>query len=181
MAVGGASAHSNGASAFKGKRDAQEMGTDSPMMKFLSEANIPFHADLPSTADGAHLRSNQVIVYESYLQSAHLSSHTLLKNDPLADRRRQLGFILRTAKSYLREEAQRWAESFARQHGLSLADATQRRFAALSPVRTISKHTERMAKKFKTVHINGESKLPLKDIHEACIVAAALRKIRHLG
>lgn len=70
VCVMGVSRHSGGAAQF-GTRRNQE-----PAEKFFSEKNIPFH----STLGSERIRSMHIVIYESYLQSAHLH-HDALRID----------------------------------------------------------------------------------------------------
>jgi len=74
VSIGGSSYHSIGASAGGFKNNHV------PAEKFFAEENIPFHSIL---AGGERVKSIQILVYESYLQSTHLH-HDFLKIE-LAD------------------------------------------------------------------------------------------------
>jgi len=80
VAIRGVSSHSTGASSLGigGKLDAAQ--------EFFSEENIPFHS---MVAGGEQVKSVEILVYESYLQSTHLN-HNFLKIE-LED---QLGLAL---------------------------------------------------------------------------------------
>jgi hypothetical protein len=66
LVINGSSKHSNGASSLLG----QQHSANTPASKFSAESNIPFHKTL------VFGNSYQVIVYESYLQAAHLYSRS---------------------------------------------------------------------------------------------------------
>jgi hypothetical protein len=66
LAINGASRHSTGAAQFGRKQP----GGAAPDEVFRSEGNLPFHSAVPLADDGSYPLSLQVIVYESYLQSA---------------------------------------------------------------------------------------------------------------
>ena len=160
LAINGASRHSTGTSQFSGLNRAGA----SPAALFLTERNMPFHPDLPLLADGHYPASFQVLVYESWLQSAALRAES---RTPM--HARQLELILATAGRY-RGEIDDWGRRFAEAHGLdfTLIRARAGRTRLLRRPRS-------MLRKLKGklgVHRAGGAGLPLEDVVAASRYAA---------
>jgi glycosyltransferase involved in cell wall biosynthesis len=155
LAVNGASAHSTGTANFSaGKR-----ASGSPASRFLSELNMPFHADLPLMPDGHYPSSFQVLVYESWLQTQDLREPT-----GLPPHARQLELILATAGRY-RGEMEEWGRRFATTHGLDF-DAARRHADRTRRLRRLRGWWRKLERKF-SVHKAGSADLPLADVAEA--------------
>jgi len=105
VCVMGVSVHSNGASNFG-------LGANQvPAQKFFSENNIPFHPKLGSE----RVKSIQLIVYESYLQS------TYLHNDILKiDMAEQLGLALARSSIDYRPELKKYCDDVAHKNGINM-------------------------------------------------------------
>lgn len=128
-----------------------------PAREFLSEANLPFHPALPLCADGHPPRSLQALVYESYLQSAHLRGGV-----GKTSHRRQLEVILRTAGA-AGKTIREWGKAFAAAHKLDYAGAL-----------AAAKKAERAGRRppgDKTCFL-GSPDLPLKDVYAASLAGA---------
>lgn len=169
LAIGGASKHSIGASAFINKG----INKNNPAHIFYQEENIPFHEDFPLLADGSAPKSTQALVYESLLQSRKLINPA----KDVTSHRKQLELILRNIKRQHRDHTIEWARLFAERHGIDFNEAYQ-----ASRRRKLSykarKHAKRLKNKYHTINITGSSELPIRDIYEASIAAAVIMKIK---
>jgi glycosyltransferase involved in cell wall biosynthesis len=164
LAVNGASRHSTGTSQFS----AGNRGQDSPASRFLTEQNMPFHADLPILADGHYPPSLQLLVYESWLQTAALRPDS----EPTMHAR-QLELILATAGRY-RETMEAWGRLFAERHGLDY-DAIRRRADRTKLWRRPSSIWRKLARK-RRVHEAGSAGAPIETVEAACRYAAEVLK-----
>jgi glycosyltransferase involved in cell wall biosynthesis len=158
FAVSGVSGHSNGA-------------YSSGYKKFLSEANIPFHKDMPLRSDGSLPSAVQAYVYESYLQSGFLRPA-----DKECIRARQLKLMLATAFKSFGSEDSEWGKKYATSNGLNFeriesAARWARRYIAL---RTFVELTQRAIYGY----IISSPDVPIKDVYEASIAAAVILNIR---
>ena len=163
LAINGGSKHSTGTSYFA------ESGKSalSPAQKFRAEANISFHENVPLCADGSYPLSIQALVYESFLQSATL-------RDAIPERMhlQQLELILATAD---RRDVVvwEWGKLFAMNHGLNYEEIQNRARRRGMFLRLMS-FPSRISSAFNTCTV-GSTKLPIKDVYEASIVAAEVR------
>lgn len=162
LSISGTSKHSNGHSSFStsAKRDA------APYQKFLDEATIPFHPDVPLRADGSYPLSLQACVYEAYLQAKPLGD-----SSPGIDHSQQIAVILATAGKH-RLSVEEWGARFAALHAIDYP--TTKRIAALHrrQLQPIALGRKIMAA-FNSVI---SETLPIKNIHEASIAAAIIRQ-----
>ena len=164
LVISGTSKHSTGAAHFA--RDARA-AAGSPAQLFHSEESIPFHAALPREPDGGYPMSVQALVYESYLQTA------FLRGEPARARHaEQLAVVLAVGgKNHDLVEA--WARRFALAHGLDFA----RGVAAASRIKRL-RRVQRLPAQLRSAldHCDlGSPELPLRDVFEATIAAAAVR------
>ena len=160
LAINGASRHSTGASQFSGKNRSSE----SPAARFLTEQNMPFHPDLPLLADGHYPASFQLLVYESWLQSASL------RDAPdAALHARQLELILATAGRY-RTEMEHWGQRFAAAHSLDFS-AIRSKAKRTKLLRRPQSMLRKVTKKF-GIHEAGSSAVPIEDVYAASLYAA---------
>jgi glycosyltransferase involved in cell wall biosynthesis len=103
ICVMGVSSHSGGASSFgMGKNEE-------PAQKFYSEKNIPYHSKLGSE----RVKSIQIIIYESYLQSMHLHND-ILKVD-MCD---QLALALGKSSSEYYHELRKYCDEVVFKNGI---------------------------------------------------------------
>ena len=162
FAISGSSAHSTGRSFIAGRASG-----DSPANRFAAETNYPLHAEIPYCADGKVPLSIEAMVYESYLQSGFLRGPASRRHA------RQLPVILATAGKH-RQEVEAWAEIFARQHAidLSAARAQARQLAVRLKLEALPARVEDAIHK----EIVGSSTIPIRNVHEASIVAASIRR-----
>ena len=162
FAIGGISRHSIGIDQFAGGKKAAE----SPSQKFQLEENIAFHKDIPMATDGGLPKSLQAVVFESYLQTAHLRPEGC--TEPFA---RQIELALATSPRG-DTEIEQWAASFARMHGL---DYSRIRFRAT--LRRIEQKILDAPRNFER-RINrrtiGSPQLPIENVYEASLAAAAV-------
>ncbi len=167
LAVGGTSRHSTGTAHFSNGQPQQPAAN--PAAVFFGERNIPFHPDLAVPEDGSPPQSIELLVYESFLQSAHLAAPGEAAPDPSLQLQVALGY----AKRRHRDNVEKWAEGFARQHGLDLAGAkaAARRIRAREKVR---KSLRGLARRMRSIDIAGSDRLPIRDVYDAAIVAATL-------
>jgi len=161
LAISGTSKHSTGHSVYS----VSSGRNPSPGLKFYSEGNIAFHADLPLYSDGSQPVSLQALVYESYLQSSILR--------PMAsntDHAQQLAIILAMSGAH-RESIEEWGGMFAQMHGLDF-DAVKRS----ASLKRIFLPSLAAAKKLgNAVNSIITDKLPIKDIFEASIASSVIR------
>jgi hypothetical protein len=164
LAVNGASSHSTGTASFS----PPPQPNGSPVDKFRSEPNIPFHECIPLQHDGNYPLSIQVSVYESYLQSVCL-------RDAVAEdmHAQQLELILATPGAH-RRSVEEWGRIFAQKHGLKYEPIWRRarlRGAALSLI-SLSGLKERVLNSCSV----GSRELPIRDVYEASACVAAIRE-----
>lgn len=164
LAISGASAHSTGASLFsKGTSAAQ-----TPAALFRTEETIPMHRDIPKDPQGNYPKTVQALVYECYLQTQ------FLRGEPAKERHEeQLSIILAVVADRPADDVLAWARVFAAAHGLDFdvirarAEWTHRR---LSLVGFPARLNHAMGR-----YEAGSPALPLRDVYEASISAAAIR------
>jgi glycosyltransferase involved in cell wall biosynthesis len=163
LAISGTSRHSTGNSFYSVRNDKNA----SPAATFSSEANMPFHADLPLHEDGSFPRSLHALVYESYLQS-----RCLREGEEMESRDRQLQIIL-ASDAPSQAEVHEWGRLFARQHGLDYdknAAAARLRGLAIKPY-ALAVKTIRAANSI----ILDNASAPITDVHQASIAASVIR------
>lgn len=171
FAVGGASKHSTGASQFSTGKSSD---TDaSPADKYYSEPNIPFHTDLSISEGAPPPPSIQLLVYESLLQSGHLS----MPDEPHFDHQQQLEIVLRNAKRRHRAELVEWGQSFAKRHNIDF-ESVRHRSSKINYREKIAKNGRKLVEQLNTIDLSGSNELPILDVYEASIVAAAIKKVR---
>jgi hypothetical protein len=160
LAINGASRHSTGTSQFSDRNRSSE----SPVARFLTEQNMPFHPDLPLLDDGHYPSSFQLLVYESWLQSASLrvASDSSLHA-------RQLELILATAGRH-RSEMEHWGRRFAAAHSLDYS-AIRSKAKRTKLLRRPQSILRKALKKF-GIHEAGSSSVPIQDVHAASLYAA---------
>lgn len=161
LAINGASKHSTGTSFFS--RRAQ--GAASPSAKYLSEGNLPFHADLVAGDPGGFPKSLPGIVYESFLQSAPLRS---ADEASLVTRADQLRLIL-AAWDGEPEEVAAWGRKFATTHGLDFRESL-RGMAAKRMLLRVKAFQERLLNVLNTWG-TGSQYLEINDVYEASVIA----------
>jgi glycosyltransferase involved in cell wall biosynthesis len=161
LAINGASRHSTGTSHFSAISSA-------PGAIFRAEKNLPFHADMPLCADGSYPKSHLALIYESYLQAGEL--HPPVTNELHG---RQLELILATAGAH-QSAVDQWGRLFARQHGLDF-DSIKGNAMRGSIIRNVETAFRRAATYANTYAVGSEA-LPIRDIYEASIAAAAVRR-----
>jgi hypothetical protein len=161
LSISGVSKHSTGNSAFSVKKSK---GIE-PITAFLSESNIPLHSDMLVHENGSLPISFHALVYETYLQSAALRNDTDAR-----DHRQQLEIILATAGAH-RESIEKWGRLFAEKHGIDFTSAM--RAAAIK--RTWLQPLLTSHKILNALHTVFAEDLPIRNIHEACIAAGAIR------
>lgn len=163
FAIDGVSGHSTGRSYFSGEKKSEL----SPAQKFRSEENIPYHKDIPLSADGDYPLSIQVIVYESFLQSM------ILRSDMQGNiHAQQLEVILATAGKH--EAAVReWGKIFATMHGLNFesVQSNARRKRLLLKLYSAPRFVPGVI----NTYLVGSPEVPIKDVYDASIVASAIR------
>lgn len=162
LAISGTSTHSNGYSAFSknANRNRKEYST------FLSEGNIPFHADMPLLDDGSIPLSLQACVYEAYLQCTPLVQVPITG----ANHEAQLITILATAGKH-RALIEGWGRKFALLHELNYANAIH----AATRLRPRLGTYAMGEKLFRALRSVITSRLPLHDVYEASIAASVIR------
>jgi len=161
LAIAGISRHSIGTHHFSRLQTSEAV---SPVQKFLSEDNIPFHPDIPVCRDGITPRLTHVTFLESYLQSAPLRS-------PLPENfhEKQLS-IIAASRVAPDADADRWMDDFARLHNLDLATA-RRAGRRLRIRRKLKTMLTRFRTKVKTAKLR-EPRYDLSNVHAASMAAA---------
>ena len=165
LAINGASAHSTGTAVF-GKASAPSS------TRFMSEGNLPFHASVPMLADGRYPHSFQVLVLESYLQSA------MLRGAEAIDFTFQLRLIADEARGAHDPDLRAWAHSFAMMNGLDIDVALRSRSG-----RQLLRRLERLPRRLTTVRpavIEATESEPLQDVLDASLVAGRWLSTRHV-
>jgi glycosyltransferase involved in cell wall biosynthesis len=169
LAINGASHHSGGTAAFESKKIDRNYN---PAQKYWGEDNIPFHEYLPLLDKGTPVRSIAAHVYEAYLQAAPFHYLKRLNISP----EQQLSLILRTASSHS-PEVLAWGKVFAERHRLNFEDVRVNAFSLQNQCRnTYSLYVQRIEFFIFTLLINGNSRLPLRNVQEASMAAGALKK-----
>jgi hypothetical protein len=165
LAVSGASAHSTGASMFSNTSTE----TDTPATMFHTEQPIPMHPDIPKDPQGNYPKAVQALVYECYLQTQ------FFRGDRATERHaEQLEIILAVVADRTADDVVAWAQVFAKAHGLdfdairSRAAWTHRRLAVAGLPARLSNALAR--------YEAGSPRLPLRNVAEATISAAAIRE-----
>lgn len=163
LAINGASKHSTGTSYF-GKQNGSEA---TPVDKFASEPNIPFHEDLPLYADGTYPASIQALVYESYLQSRGLRPWP--PQDILAS---QLAIILATSGQH-EERIRNWVKQCAMRHQLDFdgIESCARRLKRQTRIMSI---WTSVSGTINTWGI-GSTDVPIDTVFEASVAAGEIR------
>lgn len=186
LALAGVSRHSTGEAQFAGKQaerkqasgqevvDTREAeGQTDAAAKYYAEPNMPFHEELMVAEGENPPPSMQLLVYESLLQSSHLPESETTKTNHAA----QLEIILRDAKPRHRPLVFDWARSFAARHDLDF-EGIRARASKRTLRQKFAKRLEKISKKLTTTTVAGSAGLPLANVHEATIVAAAMKRLR---
>ena len=167
LAINGASKHSTGTSSYS----KEENDEASPMKIFCSEENLPFHEDLPLCGgDIKYPPSIHVLVYESYLQSKELRKEAMAHT-----RSQQLEIILATSGNHDAEITE-WGGVFAKAHGLNYG-GIQSKVAKRRFLLTLMNFPRRAVGAINTYNVIGRSDLPIRDVYEASVTAAAIRNV----
>ena len=116
LAINGASRHSNGNAWMRSKSGTFEQ----PALKFKSEDNIPFHESLILG------KSEQIVMYECYLQSWHI--HNVKLNISLND---QLDIAYKAAPKYVLKEIKEDCRMIAEKNGIEYKAKNSRWFFKL--------------------------------------------------
>lgn len=169
LGISGMSGRSNGASNLG--RSSTSSDEPSELEKFQTEDNIPLHKDIPLEKDGEIplSMSLQALIYESYLQSAPLRKTTLKE----INHQQQLELILKMTRVHS-PSAEEWFKRYARIHNLDY-EAIQRK----AKRRILSLQSESNLNRLqRLINISnvGSPSLPIKDVYEASIAAAAIRE-----
>jgi hypothetical protein len=160
LAISGVSRHSTGTDQFS----ARSTSAASPSQKFFSEANLPFHADIPLMADGNVPASLAILNLESYWQASPLR-HVEREESV----QRHLEIVLATS-DHGTPGLLTWAKDFARLHGAdyekALSHSNHLRIGKILP--TIRANFQRRRGR-ETI---GSPKLPIPNVYEASLAAA---------
>lgn len=163
LAIAGVSRHSTGTYHFSRMQTSDEV---SPIQKFLSEENIPFHPGIPVCSDGITPRSPQVLFLESYLQSVPLRA--ALPENLYANQ-----LVVIAAESDGKDvDLIQWMKDFAQLHGLDYEAAN--RASKLPWLRErIFGMPKRMWRKWNTAKVRYPQE-DIGDVHLASLAAARL-------
>jgi len=162
--ISGTSKHSTGAAIFA---RAGQAGANSPAQVFQREESVAFHPAVPREPNGGYPVSVQALIYESYLQTGFLRDE-----QPGARHAEQLAVAL-AAGGKNHDIVEAWAQRFAAAHGLDFARgrAAAARIQRLRRVQRIPAQLRRVLGNYDL----GSPELPLRDVFEATIAAAAVR------
>ncbi len=178
LALAGRSRHSTGRSFVEEARGGTRVAA---MRKFVSEGNIPVHADIPAREDGGMLIFPPILVYESVLQLVDLGVLEESMRDHALALRRILALAAIRGRKGMRRQVEEWGEAFARRHGLDLARIHARATRPLSLWwRRGGDVLSALPSRLRRRKMRGSRHLPLSDVHQASIVMAA-RVHRALG
>ncbi|WP_299979439.1 glycosyltransferase family 2 protein [Desulfobacula sp.] len=176
FAINGASRHSTGTSGINSGYDTK----NSPIKKFFSEENIPFHPDIPICTEKKYPLPLQVAVYESYLKTSNLRDR-FSKNH----HRQQLGTILAIPERH-EFYVKQWGQKFASIHGLDYfkIESEARRKRIFLKLACLPKKLSLIL----DMYVMDANELPLNNVYEASIAGAKIRdtmpsqieNIRHL-
>jgi hypothetical protein len=164
LAINGASRHSTGTSHFS----TAAAPAWSPARQYASEANLPFHPDVPLRGDGDYPVSLQALFYESYLQAEPLLGTSAV------DHGEQLRVILATAGKH-RGAVEDWGRLFAARHGLDF-DAARSSAAKLRTLLGLRAYAHRAISLLNTWGI-GSKEFPIGNVYDASVVAGAVRHL----
>jgi len=169
FAIIGSSRFSHGASYLEEGGRVTETGE---AHRFLVEATIPFHPEIPLRRDGGLPPAAQIYVYEAYLQSRFLDPGSGVA---AATPARQLELTLaRPYVSHRFEDAnQEWGRDFARQHGLDF-EAALTRSERIRRGDGFANAVRRLRLAFECLVIYDRS-VPLENVYAASVVAGAVR------
>lgn len=167
LAVGGSSQHSAGTSHFS--KGTKKLSDYTPAAEFFSEPNIPFHGELAASGSDMLPPSIELLVYESLMQSEHLTPSIVT----LTNHSEQLALILGRAKRRHKKEISEWGQKFAQRHALDMADINKR--ARIIRVRhKLWKSIKKLTEKYSTVNIAGNSRLPIRNVYDASLVVSTV-------
>jgi glycosyltransferase involved in cell wall biosynthesis len=184
LGISGSSPKSTGLSFYFTRRDDLSVVKKSqltPIQQFMAEDNIPFHKDLPLTAQGSLPPSGQALVYECFLQASFLFGGNQ-ETTPLA----QLEIILANAQ---RDEVliatakgnerpvKEWAVIFAAHHSLDLA-SVEKEVARRKMADVMFGIKDRLVRELNTYEVSGAREFPITDVYQASIAAAAIRNMK---
>lgn len=161
IAIAGISRHSIGTSHFSRPLSDEAI---SPAQRFIAEANIPFHPDIPVCADGIIPRSAQIILFESYLQSA------FLRNPVTHDLYAKQLEIVAAGRSGKDSDLDKWLIDYSSLHRIDLRSAL-RRAVILRTRNAIIKLPHSLRRRWSTCRIRGNRE-DIRDVYLASIFAA---------
>jgi glycosyltransferase involved in cell wall biosynthesis len=164
LAINGASRHSTGTAYFLSTQKKEGSSAD----LFHSEGIIPIHDDIAMSSDGRFPKSLQVMLFESYLQSAPLRPGA----EPVS-RTRQLELALASGVPN-DPDLDDWARTYSRHHKLDYANARRAATATRRMLR-MAAAARNFIDEVRTFEC-GSSDLPLRDVYEAALAAASIRE-----
>lgn len=165
--IAGHSRHSNGASwSASGNCNANSDALKANAL-FSSEPNIPWHADLPALPDGRLPLSIDLLVYESYLQSAYIH------DDFFKLERGEMMALFLARKTADRARMEAWIPLFAQRHGID-SDAALRRASACRGRLKVSRLLENASAFLDMYRIEPRFGVRMRDVYEAGVVAATI-------
>lgn len=169
LAINGASHHSGGTAAFESKKIDRDYN---PAQKFWAEGNIAFHKHLPLTDKGTPVRSIAAHVYEAYLQAAPFHNLKVVN----ISSEQQLVLILRTASPHSSEVIE-WGRAYARKHQLNFEEAIGKALSMQNQLRNYyNLCIQRIEFFILTLRVNGKTRLPLRNVHEASVAVGVLKE-----
>jgi glycosyltransferase involved in cell wall biosynthesis len=171
FAIAGHSRHSNGASSTALAKGNDSVSALLPSQLFYSESNIPWHDDIPVLENGILPLSNDLLVYESYLQAKHIH------NDALNVKHNEILALLIAKDIDDKERMSLWVQLFSERHELDLNEA--RRKARLVKWRIMCDRLVQQAAAFQDLYrLEPKLGLKMRDVYDASLVAATILKTR---
>ncbi|MDA3898044.1 MAG: glycosyltransferase family 2 protein [Desulfobacteraceae bacterium] len=157
IAVGGVSSHSTGCSSSIGDNLT-------PVQKFFSEENIPYHNMIEG---GEKAKSLPIAIYDSYLKSNHL--HNDFLKVKIED---QLSLALSIATPQNHADLREWCRQIASENGVDIevVDQKIKQFKKRSFRQWLQRKVNLT---FRTLNISGKE-FGIQDIYGAAILAKAV-------
>lgn len=166
LAINGASHHSGGTSAFeiiKRKRNYD------PEKKFLSEANIALHEDIPLTDEGVPVKSLHVCVLEAFLQS---QKYFKLEGS-LPSYQNHLDIVLRESYSNSAQIIS-WVKKFTEKHSLEFDETRYNLYP--KKFKSFSTSLTRIIRSIGSFSPHSSSKVPINNVYEASIIIGFMKE-----
>ena len=175
LAINGASIHSGG-TAFFG--NPKKFSQDNSFLKFNSESNLSFHPKIPLMPNGMPVRSLNVLLYESFLQTSFLHNN----NTPKVTPKQQLDVIMKNAGFHF-DEVYQFALIFSKINSIDINEISYKKSNVGIP-NSISiifyKWFLYQFKRFKSLWsdslgFNGTFANPISNVYDAATIVGLLK------